>query len=264
MPNLLGSTPEKDIESLAKIFDDPDFQPDELKIYPMVVTPNSELTGIWKNGGFKAYDDEILVDLMARMQGMIPEYIRLNRMYRDIPASEILEGSKLANLRQVTDAKMKEIWLSRHDISAREIRLKENNPENAILEIQEYDASGWKEYFLQYIDKEDRTLFSLLRLRIPSEIFTWEKHNIDELEGCAIVRELHTFGDQLRVGEKSDGTGQHMGFWKWLMAKAEQIILTNHPNIKKMAVIAGIWVRAYYEKIWYELVGEYVIKNLDT
>lgn len=31
-------------------------------------------------------------------------------------------------------------------------------------------------------------------------------------EGVAIVRELHTFGDQLRVGEKSDGTGQHMGF----------------------------------------------------
>ena len=48
MPNLLGSTPERDIAALAKVFDDPDFRPDELKIYPMVVTPNSELTEIWK------------------------------------------------------------------------------------------------------------------------------------------------------------------------------------------------------------------------
>jgi elongator complex protein 3 len=48
MPNLLGSTPEKDIESLKRIFDDPDFRPDELKIYPMVVTKNSELTKVWE------------------------------------------------------------------------------------------------------------------------------------------------------------------------------------------------------------------------
>ena len=105
---------------------------------------------------------------MARMQGMIPEYVRLNRMYRDIPASEILEGSKLANLRQVTDAKMKELGITRKDISAREIRLKENNPEDSILDVQEYKASEGKEYFLQYVDKNDRTLFSLLRLRVPS------------------------------------------------------------------------------------------------
>ena len=149
---------------------------------------------------------------MARMQGIIPEYVRLNRMYRDIPAAAILEGSKLANLRQVTDIKMKELSLIRKDISAREIRLKENHPESAILDVTEYDASGGKEYFLQYIDKDDRTLFSLLRLRVPSQIFSREKHYIPELEGAAIVREVHTFGDQLRVGEKSDGTGQHMGF----------------------------------------------------
>ena len=170
MPNLLGSTPERDIMALAKVFDEADFRPDELKIYPMVVTLNSELTGIWENGGFQPYDDETLVDLMARMQGMIPEYIRLNRMYRDIPASEILAGSKLANLRQVTDEKMKTLGLSRHDISAREIRLKENDPTRATLTIEEYDASGGKEYFLQFVDPTDRTLFSLLRLRVSSSV----------------------------------------------------------------------------------------------
>lgn len=108
MPDLLGSTPEDDRESMKRVFDDTDFRPDEMKIYPMVVTPHSELEGIWRSEGFTPYDDDTLIDLMADLQGMLPEYIRLNRMYRDIPADQILAGSKLANLRQLTEAKMKE------------------------------------------------------------------------------------------------------------------------------------------------------------
>lgn len=159
MPDLLGSTPEDDRASMKRVFDDPDFRPDEMKIYPMVVTPHSELEMLWRNGGFTPYDDMTLIDLMADLQGMLPEYIRLNRMYRDIPADQILAGSKLANLRQLTETKMKEKAIIRHDISAREVRAKGNNPLDAVLEIQEYDASGGKEYFLQYIDPSDRTIF---------------------------------------------------------------------------------------------------------
>jgi histone acetyltransferase (RNA polymerase elongator complex component) len=47
------------------------------------------------------------------------------------------------------------------------------------------------------------------------------------------------------------------------MAKAEQIILTNHPNVKKIAVIAGVWVRAYYAKLGYTLEWEYMVKILN-
>lgn len=103
---------------------------------------------------------------MAEMQGAIPEYVRLNRMYRDIPSDEILAGSKLANLRQITDQKMQERGIIRKDISAREIREKGNDPKNAVLDVTEYEASGGREYFLQWIDPADRTLFSLLRLRV--------------------------------------------------------------------------------------------------
>jgi elongator complex protein 3 len=106
MPNLLGSTPEIDRESMREIFQNPDFRPDELKIYPMVVTDKAELTEIWRNGGFTPYDDETLIDLMADLEGMIPEYVRLNRSYRDIPATMILAGSKLSNLRELTAQRM--------------------------------------------------------------------------------------------------------------------------------------------------------------
>lgn len=79
---------------------------------------------------------------MAQLQGMLPEYIRLNRMYRDIPASEILAGSKLANLRQITEVAMRARGITRHDISAREIRAKGNDPRNAIIDESFYEASG--------------------------------------------------------------------------------------------------------------------------
>ncbi len=263
MPNLLGSTPERDMKSLAEIFDNPDYRPDELKIYPMVVTPFTELEGIWRSGGFDPYDDETLVNLMAKMQGIIPEYIRLNRMYRDIPSSEILAGSHLANLRQVTDLRMQELGIIRKDISAREIRDKTNKPEDAILDITEYSASGGKEYLLQWLDPTDRTIFSLLRLRIPSQIFDGSEHPISVLRNTAIIREIHTFWDQLRVGEKPDGSGQHMGFGKRLTLCAETIVRDKYPMIEKIAVIAWVGVRGYYEKIGYELKEEYMMKKIE-
>jgi elongator complex protein 3 len=157
---------------MLEIFDNQLYRPDEIKIYPMVVTPNSELTEMWERGEFVPYEDNILIPLMAELQGMIPEYVRLNRMYRDIPAHEILAGSKLANLRQVTEVAMRARGITRHDISAREIRARANNPEDAILDVTFYEASDGHEYFIQMIDPVDRTLFGICRLRIPSQVFT--------------------------------------------------------------------------------------------
>lgn len=48
MPGLLGATPELDRESMQAIFSNPDFRPDELKMYPLVVTPHSELEEVWR------------------------------------------------------------------------------------------------------------------------------------------------------------------------------------------------------------------------
>jgi len=259
MPNLLWSTPELDKKALKEVFDNPDFRPDELKIYPMMVTKNSELTEIWKAWKFKAYDDETLINLTAELQMMIPEYVRLNRTYRDIPASEILEGSTLANLRQLVEEKIKKAWVKLLDTRHRELKDWNNDPTKAILHTFEYNASDWKEYFLTFEDPEDRTIFSLLRLRLP-----WKNPEIiktlPELEWCALIREIHTFWDQLGIKEKWWRFGQHIGFWKRLIKKAEEIAKQNW--YKKMAVIAWVWVREYYKKRWYHLEWEYMVKEL--
>ncbi len=274
MPWLVGATPEWDIASMREIFENPLFRPDELKIYPLVVTPNSELTKIWERWEFTPYDDATLIPLMAELQWLIPEYVRLNRMYRDIPASEILAGSKVANLRQVTEVAMRARGITRHDISAREIRAKGNSPHDAIIEEYFYEASGGHEWFFQMIDPSDRTLFGLLRLRIPSQIFTGEKHFLDVLDGAAIIREVHVFGDQLPIGyhpenwvenvlDFSFAPGQHMGFGKKMLEKAYEKIKVYYPQCRKVAVIAWVGSRPYYEKQVYKPFGEYMIRSID-
>lgn len=259
MPNLLWSTPEMDKESLEEIFFNTWFRPDELKIYPMVVTKNSELTKIWEKWGFTAYDDETLIKLTEELETMIPEYVRLNRTYRDIPASEILEWSHVSNLRQIVEKRLEEKWTKLIDIRHRELKDRTNNPKNAVLKKLKYEASEWKEYFLTFEDPEDRTIFSLLRFRIPSKnkkIYEM----LPELENSTLIREIHTFWDQLSIWEKNSEFWQHLWFWKRLIAEVERITLKKW--FKKIAVIAWIWVRQYYEKRWYKLVWEYMVKKL--
>ena len=262
MPGLPGSNPDLDRESFARVWEDPDFRPDEVKIYPAVVVGNSEMANMYARGEFQPYSDEILIPLMAELQSMIPRYVRLNRSYRDIPASEILAGSKRANLRQLTESSLQEKHLAIVDISHREVRDKKNDRTHAEVRVTEYEASEGREYFIELIDPSDDTLFGHCRLRIPSSYFAKIPHFLTSLEGAAIIRELHVFGDQMRIGE-TGGVSQHRGFGTELLTTTENIIREKYPDIHRIAIIAGIGVREYYRKFGYE-TGEdgYVFKNI--
>ncbi len=107
---------------MAEIFNNSDYRPDELKLYPMMVTDKSELTQIWKDGGFTAYDDETLIALMVDLLEMVPPYVRLNRVYRDIPAHQILHGSHLANLRQIAEELLRSRGGQVIDTASREVK----------------------------------------------------------------------------------------------------------------------------------------------
>ncbi len=290
MPNLLWSNPKMDRKSMKEIFDNQLYRPDELKIYPMMVTDKSELTQVWKDWWFTAYDDNTLINLTADLEAMIPEYVRLNRTYRDIPATEILEGSIIANLRQIVENKLEAEWIVMQDIRHRELKNKKNKPTDAILHDYTYEASDGIEHFLTFEDPEDRTIFSLLRLRLPSTKASDSTQNLissdsissalvpnfhnysynktlkkiynllPEIKWASIIREIHTFWDQLSIWEKWWKFGQHVGFGKKLITEAER--LTKEAWLNKIAVIAGVWVRKYYEKRGYKLEGEYMVKKI--
>jgi elongator complex protein 3 len=262
MPNLPESNPELDISSFNRVVEDSDFRPDELKIYPVIVTKHSELETLWREGKYKPYEDSVLIDLMATIQEKVPETMRINRIHRDIPSSEILAGCRIANLRQVVESTMKKRGKKPCDISAREVRAKTNDPENAIIDIIEYEANQGKEYFIQCSDPADRTLFGLLRLRIPSWFFTKEQALMPVLYNAALIREIHVFGDQLGIGEKSETKSQHRGLGKRLMETAETIVAKQYPTLSKIVVTSGVGVREYYRKRGYVLEDEYMVKYL--
>lgn len=262
MPNLPGSTLIKDFKMFKTIFSDPAFQPDQLKIYPCIVNKYSLLYKWLKQGKFKPYTDKQLMELLIKVKSIIPFYVRINRLIRDIPEESIEAGNKITNLREYLQKEMKKRGLRCKCIRCREARNKTANLKQAKLFIEKYKASKGVEYFISYENKERTILYAFVRLRLPS--FEEKKlySLIPELKNAALIRELHTYG-QLVPLDKNELAGkiQHEGFGKKLMTEAEKIA-TRH-GFKKMSVIAGVGVRGYYKKLDYKLRGTYMIKSLD-
>ncbi len=299
MPNLFGSTPAKDLAVFKRLFADENFRPDYLKIYPCVVTKGSPLYKAWRDGKYKPYSDKVLLELLINIKKYIPPYTRIIRLIRDIPSTSILAGNKISNLREMVKEEMRKKGLRCRCIRCREIKNLKFKIENCKLKILSYPASGGKEYFISYEDEKndppslplgrtsiptkasddeskselenqkklrrvipqnfkqtggDDKIIAFLRLRITNNAF------LNELKDAAIIRELHTYGPQVRIDEKNKSAAQHFGFGKKLMLEAEAIC--RKEKIKKIAVISGIGARGYYKKLGYKLEGTYLIKTL--
>ena len=163
-------------------------------------------------------------------------------------------------MRQLLEIKMKEKGIECRCIRCREIRENSINPKALELKIQEFDASEGREFFLSFDETEQDKLVALCRLRFSSYSLQGKPHFIKALEGAALIRELHTYGAQVEVGEHGEGASQHLGLGKKLLQKAEEI--SRQAGFKKLAVISGVGVRDYYRKQGYELIDTYMIKTL--
>jgi len=256
MPNLYGSTPEKDFEVYKELFESPDFKPDELKIYPTSIIKNTELYTHWVDGRYKPYTPEELVNLIADCMEVTPEYCRLTRIIRDIPSTEIEDGNKTTNLREVVEFKLRKEGRQNPNIRAREIKGQRVSMDDLHLDILKYSTRETTEYFLQYITR-DRKIAGFLRLSIPS---LRENVITDELNDCAIIREVHVYGPSLELSKYSEGQAQHLGLGTKLIEKAKEISKQN--GFKKLAVISSIGTREYYEKRGFKLNELYQIAEL--
>jgi elongator complex protein 3 len=249
MLNMPFSNQEKDYEQFIKLFKDENYQPDYLKIYPCVVAQNRALEKLVESGKYKLYNNEELINLLKKIKQQVPSYVRIIRIYRDIPADEIKYGSMMSNIR--------EMLLSAKCRCIRCREIKDQKIQSAKLHRIDYKASGGKEVFLSIEDTKQDKLIALLRLRVSSSCF------IKELQGCALIRELHSYGNQLGLGRKDKTSSQHKGYGKQLILEAEKIAKVEF-GLKKIAVIAGVGTREYYYKLGYRLCGErgYMIKKL--
>jgi len=257
MPNLPGSTIARDITMFGELFSGEDYQPDMLKVYPCMVLENSELYETWKQGGFTPYTDPELIEVLRGAKKFVPPYVRILRVIRDIPATYIMAGSHVSNLRQAMDIDMKKNGWQCKCIRCREIREGEVNPDDFTLSNITYRTKTGEEQFLSFENLESRKLASFTRLRLPDN--HGEDAVLPVLRGAALIRELHTYGRHTKVG--GDGKqSQHVGFGRRLLAEAERI--AKERGYAKLAVISGIGVREYYRKLGYTLEETYMVKYL--
>jgi len=259
MPNLLGSTPDIDRADYELLWSDVSLRPDEIKIYPCSLLANAELYEYWKRGEYQPYSDDTLIELVAACKLNTPAYCRINRVYRDIPAPNIVVGSTLSNLRQVVQKKLQERGQRCGCIRCREVRGLDVRSEKLVLDDLVYKSISSEEHFLSYNTQNDY-LAGYLRLSLPR---TDSDLNIVEIKGAALVRELHVYGSALPIGENAIGrkTAQHRGLGKRLMYDAEQVVVASGFN--SMAVIASVGTREYYRARGYKLSGTYMVKRLD-
>jgi elongator complex protein 3 len=254
MPGLPYSTPREDLKVFKKVFKDNRFKPDMLKIYPCVVIKNTELYDLWKNNFFEPYSTERAAKLIARMKSLVPKWVRIMRIQRDIPSTVISAGVKHTNLRQLIEDEMKKKGWNCRCIRCKEVgRTKEPNSKPRI-KVEKYTASNGREFFISLEDKH--SLYGFCRLRFPFSPF--RKEITDK---TALVRELHVYSKALplfKTPEKNEF--QHRGFGRMLLKKAEEISLEN--GFKKIAVISGVGAREYYWNLGYANEGPYVSKEL--
>ncbi len=258
MPGLPTMTPEDDIEDFKRLFTDPSLKPDMLKIYPTLVLENTQIYKAYKEGSFRPYSDQEMIKVLTEIKKIIPRWVRIMRMQREISSDQIFAGPKLGNLRQIVQQNLK-----RQNISCKCIRCREAGLSEGTIKIDDikmhrdnYESSQGQEIFLSYDDSKDR-IFGFLRLRKPSTL----AHRDEVNAKTSIVREIHVYGKSLKLGERDNDSIQHLGLGRNLMAEAEKISREEFDS-KKLLVISAVGTREYYRKLGYSSLGPYMSKEL--
>lgn len=254
MPNLYGSTPELDVEDFQRMFDDPDFRPDELKIYPCSLIESAELMQRYRDGSWRPYTHDELMGVLVACLRRTPEYCRLTRVIRDIPGTDIVVGNKLTNLRQLVEDQLAQWGERSRDIRAREIG--REAVESAALQLDEvrYESSSGREVFLQFITPT-REIAGFLRLSLPTG-----SPITPELDQAAMIREVHVYGQAVNIGESVAGRTQHTGLGTQLIERAVKIATAE--GYGRLAVISAIGTREYYRKRGFADATLYQIRAL--
>ncbi|MCL2711935.1 MAG: tRNA uridine(34) 5-carboxymethylaminomethyl modification radical SAM/GNAT enzyme Elp3 [Methanomassiliicoccaceae archaeon] len=246
MPGLPGSSYEKDIGSFERIFSDSDFRPDMLKFYPTLVIEGTELYDLWRSGKYVPYDTEEGVKLISQMKSYVPEYVRIQRIQRDIPVPQIAAGIMKSNLRELAQEELISKGEQCRCIRCREVGQNDISLSDASLitmKNTEYKASGGIEHFISL--EYDDMIIGYIRLRFDDDV--------------ASIRELKVFGRMEGIGEHGD-EWQHKGFGKQLMKKAEE--LSAAEGKRMIRITAGVGVREYYSSLGYELQAPYMVKSI--
>jgi elongator complex protein 3 len=255
MPNLLGATLESDRLDFPRLWEG--LCPDEIKIYPNQLLQNADLYQYWLRGEFHPYTTQELIDLIADIKTTIPRYCRVNRIIRDIPSTNVVEGNKRTSLRQDVHAEMQRRGTRCQCIRCREVRKQAVDRQTLHLEDLVYQAQGAEEHFLSFVTPEDR-LAGFLRLSLPDR--DPSSLGLQDLQEAAMIREVHVYGQSLSLGTDQAGAAQHAGLGTQLLLEAE--VLARQRGFRRLGVISAVGTRLYYQNRGFERGELYLVKSL--
>jgi elongator complex protein 3 len=136
------------------------------------------------------------------------------------------------------------------------VRKERVNPDELTLDDLVYQADYAEEHFLSFVTPTDM-LAGFLRLSLPEgRIAT----GLADLDAAAIIREVHVYGQSLAVGDEKAGAAQHIGLGTELLEQAENI--AREKGYSRLAVIAAVGTRKYYEDRGFERGALYLVKQL--
>ncbi|MCP3983768.1 MAG: tRNA uridine(34) 5-carboxymethylaminomethyl modification radical SAM/GNAT enzyme Elp3 [bacterium] len=241
MANLHGSTPERDAADFARLFTDPAFCPDELKVYPCSLLETAELMEVYARGEWRPYTPEELSDLLAGCLQIVPAWCRVSRVIRDIPSPDIVVGNRQTNLREVVEARVREQGGRLLEIRGREVRAESVDPDRLELVVRSYESRIGEERFLELATPEGR-IAGFVRLTLPRE-----EPPLAELRDRALLREVHVYGNAQALGERPEGAAQHAGLGRSLVEQA--VRLTRSSGYSALAVISATGTRPWYRRL---------------
>ncbi|MEA3136749.1 MAG: elongator complex protein 3 [Thermoplasmata archaeon] len=266
----LDPDPAADLEDFRRLFAEPDWRPDMLKVYPTLVVMEGEtlLKRQWQEGKYHPYDTAAATALVGEAKGLVPEWCRIQRIDRDIPTTHVEAGVLNSNLRQLAQGWRQARGLPAcrcircREVARREAEGRPISADRLRLVRRDYEAGGGTEAFLSLEDPEADAIVAFVRVRRLGPGAHRPETQVPKR--AAFVRELKVYGVARAIGAHSDdpesGSWQHRGLGASLLAEAERIAFTEW-GVGRLLVIAGPGVKPYYRRHGYADFGPYVGKE---
>lgn len=261
MANLYTATPERDKRDYRTLVRAPAFQPDEIKLYPCALIEGARLCEKYRDGSWRPYTEDELLDVLADDIIATPPFCRISRMIRDFSSNDILVGNKKPNLRQLVERRLQEAGEGAEvqEIRFREVGTRSFDASSLSLDIVPYATTNTRERFLQWITPDNR-IAGFLRLSLPDLRYVDAlSSELPVREGEAMIREVHVYGVATQLGE--DGvSAQHIGLGRRLVERACEI--AREEGYTKVNVISAVGTREYYRGLGFHDNGLYQQRGL--
>lgn len=240
MPNLPFSNPDEDMFMMKEIINCSDYKPDQIKIYPCETTEYTKIKDWYEKGIYTPYSNQELYQVILEFMKICPEWIRINRIRRDITNEYVYSGPP-EHLHCIIDDIMKKEQIHTKDIRSREPKYNTFEYDQIQLLVTKYNASKGIEHFIRFETLDNQYILGFLRLFFPQH------------KQIAYIREVHVYGQMISTRQNIKKI-QSIGLGKRMIQLAEQI--TKHHHIPIIKVIAGVGTREYYKKIGYTYTND--------